>query len=66
MECDAMDLSFESSVPETMEESIPDDSDSEPSTPKSVASPAFSLISSPVSMQHSSCSVNGQQRRRAS
>ena len=44
MEWDAMEVSFVSSVPGTMEESIPNDS--EPSTPKSVASPAFSLISS--------------------
>ena len=44
MECDAMEVSFVLSVPGTMEESIPNDS--EPSTSKSVASPAFSLISS--------------------
>ena len=43
-----MDLSIET---ELMEESAPDDS--EPSTPKSVASPAFSLIGSLTSMQHS-------------
>lgn len=51
MEYDAMDVSFLSSVPETTEESMSDNS--EPSTPKSVASPPFSPVSSSPSIQHS-------------
>ena len=51
MEYDAMDESFLSSVPETTKDSMSDNSES--STPKSDASPAFSPISSSPSIQHS-------------